>query len=430
MALVIGVRFKRMGKVYFFDPGEFAFTEGDGVIVETVRGVEYGDVVMLPKEISDAEVVAPLKPVIRVATEEDKRQVIENEEHEREALVIGTERIAEHKLDMELVDVEYTFDGKKVVFYFTADGRVDFRDLVRDLAARFRTRIELRQIGVRDEAKMLGGLGPCGRPVCCKSFMNDFIPVSIRMAKDQNISLNPTKISGLCGRLMCCLQFEHECYVKARKELPKQGADVITPDGPGEVTELQILQEKVKVRITLPDLSCDVREYSPADLKIVSREEREAAMKVLTDNAPPQALPRPPRQPAEPKPWQKNKAAEEEGRQEQQNDRPVKADRPGREEKNEEIAQEPAAENENRERRENRSRRRRRPEGGNRREGNEEAVASENEQPKVEDVKNAPQSHEEGEKKERPHRGNRRFYGGRRRGGQGGNGNKPTDNPS
>lgn len=430
MALVIGVRFKRMGKVYFFDPGEFTFTEGDGVIVETVRGVEYGDVVMLPREVSEAEVVAPLKPVIRVATEADKRQVIENEEREREALVVGTERILEHKLDMKLVDVEYTFDGKKVVFYFTADGRVDFRDLVRDLAARFRTRIELRQIGVRDEAKMLGGLGPCGRPVCCKSFMNDFIPVSIRMAKDQNISLNPTKISGLCGRLMCCLQFEHECYVKARKELPKQGADVITPDGPGEVTELEILQEKVKVRITLPDLSCDVREYAPADLKIVSREEREAAMKELADQAPAQAAPRPQRPAPEPKPWQKARAsAEENDKKEQAAEKTVK---PEKVEKQEEPVAQEHAEGENREHRENRSRRRRRPDGHRREGGREDETENRpaaEDQTKVEQPKNVPQAEEGGEKKDRPRR-NRRFQGNRRRGGQGGSGNKPTENPS
>jgi len=425
LALVIGVRFKRMGKVYFFDPGEFTFTEGDGVIVETVRGVEYGDVVMLPREVSETEVVAPLKPVIRVATEEDKRQVIENEEREREALVVGTERILEHKLDMKLVDVEYTFDGKKVVFYFTADGRVDFRELVRDLAARFRTRIELRQIGVRDEAKMLGGLGPCGRPVCCKSFMNDFIPVSIRMAKDQNISLNPTKISGLCGRLMCCLQFEHECYVKARKELPKQGADVITPDGPGEVTELAILQEKVKVRITLPDLSCDVREYAPADLKIVSREEREAAMKLLTDNAPVQTTPRPPRPAAEPKPWQKSRsAALEEDRQEHTAEKPVKVEKPEKSDK----AEEASAQQENGEGRDNRPRRRRRPDG-HRREENAENHAAEGEKTKQDHAKAAPQTEDDGEKKDRP-RHNRRFPGNRRRGKPGGSGNNPSENPS
>lgn len=409
MALVIGVRFKRMGKVYYFDPGELAFTEGDGVIVETVRGIEYGDVAMLPREVSESEVVAPLKPVIRVATEADKRQVQENEQKEREALVIGAERIAEHKLDMKLVDVEYTFDGKKVVFYFTADGRVDFRDLVRDLAARFRTRIELRQIGVRDEAKMLGGLGPCGRTVCCKSFMNDFIPVSIRMAKDQSISLNPTKISGLCGRLMCCLQFEHETYVKARKELPKAGADVITPDGPGEVAEVQILRERLKVRVTLPDMTCDMREYAPSELRVVSKEEREAAVKELADKAP-VVTPRPPRPAPEPKPWQKARAQQAERvRQEAQ-----AKEGPQDGEKDTENATVPPQEGQEKPRRP-----RRRPEAA-----------------KPDGIRQ-PAKEEGGEKKaggDRPRR-SRHFQGGRRKGGPGGRtheqpANKTPENPS
>lgn len=293
MALVVGIRFTKQGKAYYFNPGDLTFSEGDGAVVETVRGMEYGEVAILPREIPDDEIVSPLKPVIRVATEEDKRRVEQNRVAEKEALVVGTERIEAHGLDMKLVNVEYTFDGKKVVFYFTADGRVDFRELVRDLAARFHTRIELRQIGIRDEARMLGGIGPCGREVCCKSFMTDFIPVSIRMAKDQGLSLNPTKISGLCGRLMCCLQFENDTYVKLRKELPKQGADVITADGPGEITEVEILQGKVKVRVTLPDLSCEVREYLPEEIKIVAKNEREEAQRELADKAPAAVVPKP-----------------------------------------------------------------------------------------------------------------------------------------
>lgn len=394
---------KRVGKVYYFDPGELAFTEGDGVIVETVRGIEYGDVAMLPREVPETEVVAPLKPVIRVATEADKRQVQENEQKEREALVIGAERIAEHKLDMETCRRGiYLRREKGGILLYSGWPGVDFRDLVRDLAARFRTRIELRQIGVRDEAKMLGGLGPCGRIVCCKSFMNDFIPVSIRMAKDQSISLNPTKISGLCGRLMCCLQFEHETYVKARKELPKAGADVITPDGPGEVAEVQILRERLKVRVTLPDMTCDLREYAPSELQIVSKEEREAAVKELADKAP-VVTPRPPRPAPEPRPWQKAKA--------QQAER-VRQEATIREAQPEETeGAEPASLQEGQDKP---RRPRRRPEGAR--------------QPAKEDA---------GEKKagsDRPRR-NRHFQGGRRKGGPGNkphepSANKTPDNPS
>ena len=281
MIQVIGVRFKRTGKVYYFDPLSYQPQVGDGVIVETARGVEYGEVVMAPQEVEDKEIVSPLKPVIRVATREDRNRLEDNRRKEKEAFVIGEERIAAHNLDMKLVDVEYTFDGKKIIFYFTADGRVDFRDLVRDLASRFRTRIELRQIGVRDEAKMLGGLGPCGRTICCKTFMNDFVPVSIRMAKDQNISLNPTKISGLCGRLMCCLQFESQFYAQARSNMPRNGTDVMTPDGPGDVTDQHILKETVKVRVLLQDLTVEQREYPLEDIRVVSRDERMAAVAAL-----------------------------------------------------------------------------------------------------------------------------------------------------
>lgn len=218
MVKVVGVRFKHAGKIYYFDPGDVELTDGDAVIVETVRGVEYGDVVVPPKEISESAVVQPLRQVLRRATEEDMQTVQENAAKETTAFQIGLEKIEKHGLPMKLVDVEYTFDNSKVVFYFTADGRVDFRDLVKDLASVFRTRIELRQIGVRDQAKMLGGLGPCGRSMCCATFLGDFEPVSIKMAKEQNLSLNPSKISGICGRLMCCLKFETEVYRIEKEE--------------------------------------------------------------------------------------------------------------------------------------------------------------------------------------------------------------------
>ena len=281
MTTVVGVRFKRTGKVYYFDPAVLEIALGDGVIVETARGIEYGDVVMAPTEVEDSELVSPLKPVIRVATAADKKQVAENIAKEKDAFAVGETCVAEHQLEMKLVDVEYTFDGKKIIFYFTADGRVDFRELVRDLASRFHNRIELRQIGVRDEAKMLGGLGPCGRAICCKTFMHDFVPVSIRMAKEQNISLNPTKISGLCGRLMCCLQFESEFYASARNTMPRNGTNVMTPDGPGDVTDQHILKQTVKVRVVLQDMTVDQREYKLEDIRIITAEEREEAIAKL-----------------------------------------------------------------------------------------------------------------------------------------------------
>ena len=212
MVEIIGVRFKKAGKIYYFDPGNLTITTDDHVIVETVRGIEYGDVVIANKRVDEEDVVLPLKKVIRVADEHDHRTVAENEQQTVEAFEVCSKKIDEHKLDMNLVDVEYTFDRNKIIFYFTADGRVDFRNLVKDLASVFKTRIELRQIGVRDEAKMLGGIGPCGRMLCCSTFLGDFEPVSIKMAKDQNLSLNPAKISGLCGRLMCCLKYENDMY--------------------------------------------------------------------------------------------------------------------------------------------------------------------------------------------------------------------------
>lgn len=249
MCNVVGVRFKQAGKIYYFDPGDLGIQKEDHVIVETVRGVEYGHVVVGPKEVDEDDVVLPLKKVIRTADQKDRLAVQENSEAAMTAFDTCTSKIAEHKLDMKLVDVEYTFDRNKVIFYFTADGRVDFRELVKDLASIFRTRIELRQIGVRDEAKMLGGIGPCGRMLCCSTFLGDFEPVSIKMAKDQNLSLNPAKISGLCGRLMCCLKYENDEYEDARRVLPDVGQKVKTPSGNGRVTGLNILERLVQVHI-------------------------------------------------------------------------------------------------------------------------------------------------------------------------------------
>ncbi|MGN1248895.1 MAG: stage 0 sporulation family protein, partial [Candidatus Spyradocola sp.] len=231
MTTVIGVSFKRAGKMYYFDPNGLELHTGDQVIVETARGMECGDVVTDLREVPDEEVVQPLKAVIRVATDEDRRRIAVNARKEAEAFEIGQARIAHHQLEMKLVDVEYTFDVSKIIFYFTANGRIDFRELVKDLASIFKTRIELRQIGVRDEAKMIGGLGSCGRPICCRTFLGDFQPVSIKMAKEQNLLLNPTKISGLCGRLMCCLKYEQDTYDEVYKRTPRVGKEVITPDG-------------------------------------------------------------------------------------------------------------------------------------------------------------------------------------------------------
>ena len=249
MAVIIGVRFKNTGKVYYFDPGQNQLEKGSLVVVETARGIECGEVVIPNKEVADSTIVKPLKPVLRPATPEDKRRAKENAEKEQRAMRVCQEKIAAHKLDMKLVDVEYTFDNSKILFYFTADGRVDFRDLVKDLASVFRTRIELRQIGVRDEAKMLGGLGICGRPFCCSQFLSDFQPVSIKMAKEKGLSLNPTKISGSCGRLMCCLKYEQDAYESLLRMTPKVGALVTTKEGKGVVCDANILTGVVKVRL-------------------------------------------------------------------------------------------------------------------------------------------------------------------------------------
>lgn len=247
---VVGVRFKKAGKIYYFDPGELTIQTGEFVIVETVRGIEFGKVVISNKQVDENDIVLPLKKVIRIADAKDKIVVEENKKAAQEAYQICLKKVEEHGLEMKLVDVEYTFDRNKVIFYFTADGRVDFRELVKDLAAIFRTRIELRQIGVRDEAKMLGGIGPCGRMLCCSTFLGDFDPVSIKMAKDQNLSLNPTKISGLCGRLMCCLKYENDEYETAKEQLPDLGEYIETPHGVGRVVGLNILERVLQVELS------------------------------------------------------------------------------------------------------------------------------------------------------------------------------------
>ena len=291
MASVIGVRFRNAGKLYYFDPGSMWPTAGDAVIVETVRGLEYGEVVTGVKEVSDELITPPLKKVIRIATAEDAVRCAENRQKERAAMDLCQKKIAEHKLPMKLVGCEYTFDNAKILFYFTSDKRVDFRSLVKDLAAAFHTRIELRQIGVRDEAKMMGGLGMCGRPVCCAQFLGDFQPVSIKMAKEQNLSLNPTKISGICGRLMCCLKYEEDHYEATRKRMPRVGKEVITPDGAGTVVDLNILKETVRVRIPKGD-GAEQKDYPLADVQRVQPAARPARKLKPGENTPaPEAEP-------------------------------------------------------------------------------------------------------------------------------------------
>ncbi len=273
---IVGVRFKETGKIYYFAPNGLTITENDHVIVETARGIEYGNVAVPNRIVGEKEVVLPLRSVIRIATEEDDAIYAENKRKEKDAAKICVEKIAEHKLGMKLVDVEYTFDNSKLLFYFTADGRVDFRELVKSLAAIFRTRIELRQIGIRDETKLIGGLGVCGRPFCCKKFLDDFVQVSIKMAKEQNLSLNSQKISGACGRLMCCLRYEHEVYEEELAKLPKMDSFVETPDGRGYVCELVPLAGLVKVRFA-GDRNM-IRSYVKDDVKVLStkKEQKEA----------------------------------------------------------------------------------------------------------------------------------------------------------
>ena len=272
MVKVVGIRFRNAGKIYYFGPGKLQLKAGMHAIVETARGVEMGTVMTDPREVSEESVVQPLKPVIRIATEQDEKQAEKNRQKEKEAFKICLEKIAKHKLDMKLVEAEYTFDNNKLLFYFTADGRIDFRELVKDLAAVFRTRIELRQIGVRDETKIMGGYGICGRELCCHTFLSEFAPVSIKMAKEQNLSLNPTKISGVCGRLMCCLKNEEETYEELNNNLPSAGEAVTTPEGlKGEVQSLSVLRQLVRVIVTLDNDEKEIREYPAADLKFKPR---------------------------------------------------------------------------------------------------------------------------------------------------------------
>ncbi len=275
MTRVIGVRFRKAGKIYYFSPGEEDIKTGQHVIVETARGVEYGYVVLGTREVEDEDVVAPLKSVLRIATEEDEEIEKENIEKEKEAFSICKEKIKEHELEMKLVDTEYTFDNNKVLFYFTAEGRVDFRELVKDLASIFKTRIELRQIGVRDETKIMGGIGVCGRQLCCSSYLSEFIPVSIKMAKEQNLSLNPTKISGVCGRLMCCLKYEEETYEELNSKLPNVGDFVTANDGlKGEVQSVNVIRQLVKVIVDVGDEK-EIREYRADQLRFRTRKKKE-----------------------------------------------------------------------------------------------------------------------------------------------------------
>ena len=279
MITIIGVRFRSAGKVYYFEPAGFDIKQGDHVIVETARGVEYGLVVLAPREVTEDKVVQPLKPVIRLSTPEDDAVEKRNKEKEKEAFSVCQEKIIKHGLEMKLLDSEYTFDNNKVLFYFTADGRIDFRELVKDLASVFKTRIELRQIGVRDETKIIGGVGICGRPLCCHTHLSEFVPVSIKMAKEQNLSLNPTKISGVCGRLMCCLKHEEAAYEDLNSKLPNIGDFVTTLDGlRGEVTHVSVLKQIVKVIVTLEDDVKEVREYKVTDLHFKPKKKKEHVM--------------------------------------------------------------------------------------------------------------------------------------------------------
>lgn len=278
MIKVVGIRFRNAGKIYYFGPGELELKAGMHVIVETARGVEMGTVITDPREVSEESVVQPLKPVIRIATESDEKTAEKNREKEKEAYRICNEKIAKHNLDMKLVEAEYTFDNNKLLFYFTADGRIDFRELVKDLAAVFRTRIELRQIGVRDETKIMGGYGICGRQLCCHTYLSEFAPVSIKMAKEQNLSLNPTKISGVCGRLMCCLKNEEETYEYLNGRLPNVGDIVTTSDGlKGEVTSVNVLRQLVKVLVEVNDEK-DMKEYPVEQLKFKPKRKRDVKL--------------------------------------------------------------------------------------------------------------------------------------------------------
>ena len=285
MTTIIGVRFRNVGKVYYFSPKDLDICVGDHVIVETARGVEYGHVVLGPKEVDEEKVVQPLKEVIRIATPKDDAKEESNRKKEKEAFEICQKKIRAHELEMKLIDAEYAFDNNKVLFYFTADGRIDFRELVKDLAAVFKTRIELRQIGVRDETKILGGMGICGRPLCCHTYLSEFAPVSIKMAKEQNLSLNPTKISGVCGRLMCCLKNEQETYEYLNRKLPNIGDYVTTPEElKGEVTGVNVLRQLVKVLVDVNDEK-ELREYPAGELKFRPKNKKDKAKDRKKDRA-------------------------------------------------------------------------------------------------------------------------------------------------
>ncbi len=273
MTRIVGVKFRTAGKTYYFDPLDFKIKTGDDVIVETARGIEFGTVAFDIKEVDDSEVIQPLKPIIRKADAEDRRKNAENIAKKERALALCQEKIDARNLEMKLVDVEYTFDNNKVIFYFTADGRVDFRELVKDLAAAFKMRIELRQIGVRDETKMIGGIGPCGRPLCCHAWLHDFNTVSIKMAKNQNLSLNPTKISGICGRLMCCLQFENDTYIDLKNGMPEIGERIETKDGPAIVCDVTILENKIKTRLILDEVKGEKPEKLSSEYYIYGKED-------------------------------------------------------------------------------------------------------------------------------------------------------------
>ena len=347
MIKVVGIRFRNAGKIYYFDPKDLDMHMGDHAIVETARGIEYGTVLIAPREVEDDAVVQPLKPVIRVATEEDDKTVEHNKEREKSAYKTCQEKIAKHGLNMKLVQAEYTFDSNKLLFYFTADGRIDFRELVKDLAGVFRTRIELRQIGVRDETKMLGGIGICGRELCCCSYLSDFVPVSIKMAKEQNLSLNPTKISGVCGRLMCCLKNEQETYEYLNSRLPGIGDPVTAVDGAvGEVQSVNVLRQKVKVLVEVDDEK-ELREYDVEELKfrphkkntkVSSKELKELSS--LEDENPetterrPEGREREKREGREQKPNRDNRDRNDRNDRNNQNDKGDKGDKSDRNDRN------------------------------------------------------------------------------------------------
>ncbi|MBR4712027.1 MAG: stage 0 sporulation family protein [Clostridia bacterium] len=336
MVNIVGVRFQNAGKLYFFDPDGTWPTPGEYVVVETARGIELGEVVTNVHEVPEEQLTAPLKSVIRVATAQDVQHDRDNRAAEKEAFAVCQRKIAEHGLDMKLVAVEYTFDNSKILFYFTANGRVDFRSLVKDLASVFRTRIELRQIGVRDEAKMIGGLGPCGRPICCGTFLGDFQPVSIKMAKEQSLSLNPTKISGICGRLMCCLKYEQDNYEQTRKSMPRVGKEINTPDGRGTVVDLHIIRERVRVRIAKND-SFEIREYTMEELRELNS--LPAAQPAQTEKPPVQAEKQP--QPEKQQPQREKAPAGQEERRQSQPPRRRAKEQECEDEKLEEVQDEP-----------------------------------------------------------------------------------------